>query len=125
MTLFKRQQNKQKTTWNCRSKEQSAKVQPKSGRQWPSALEWLTRWQVLGLIVLGLTFLSACSTAPLMPPTVPRQVPEACLQVCPALPRPADGKDLTLRLWEYEVVDLYGSCRRAQADCREWIVKYH
>lgn len=72
------------------------------------------------LIAAGMLSLSACSMLPSMPPTVPRQVPEACLRPCDSLPKPVDSRELTLRLWEYEVVELYGGCRRRQAVCAAW-----
>jgi hypothetical protein len=53
-------------------------------------------------------------------PQIPRQPPVECLSKCPQLPRLQDGKDLTVRLWEYELIDMYGECRRKQVVCAEW-----
>lgn len=75
----------------------------------------------LVLIVVGMLNLSACSMLLSTPPTVHRQPPEACLLQCEPLPKPNDGRELTLRMWEYEMIELYGDCRRRHMDCAQWI----
>lgn len=74
------------------------------------------------LIVVAMLSLSACCTEPSMPRML-RQTPEACLKACPAVPLPADGSDRNIRLWEYEVIDAFGTCRRVHSECVDWHVK--
>ena len=76
----------------------------------------------LSLIVAVMLSLSACCTTPSVPP-IPRQVPEVCLKACPTVPEPADGSDRSIRLWEYEVIDASGTCRRVHSECVDGHVK--
>ncbi len=72
------------------------------------------------LVMLGL---SACSTTPLLPPTVKQMPAQSCLTKCDPLTPPADGSDQSVRNWEYQVVEQYGQCRRLHADCVYFITK--
>lgn len=74
------------------------------------------------LVVFVILSLSACCTTQSVPLT-PRQIPEVCLKACPAVPVPADGSDRSIRLWEYEVIDAFGTCRRTHSECVDWHVK--
>ena len=62
----------------------------------------------LALSVIVMLSLSACCTAPLTRPTVPRTPPYACLTDCPAMEKPVEGTDRAVRLWEYDMINLYG-----------------
>lgn len=123
MTLFKRLQSKRPPIWQPRLTGPEPKPLPPNGHDALKALEW---WMHLIALILGVCvvlLLSGCSGTLSTQPTVPRIPPEACLRKCPELPKPADGKDLTIRLWEYEVIDLYGKCRRDKATCTDWLMQ--
>lgn len=77
----------------------------------------------LALSALVTLSLCACSTLPSTPPTVTSPPPQSCLTQCDPAPKPADGSELSLRNWEYMLVDLYGQCRRLHADCLAWIAR--
>ena len=68
-------------------------------------------------LVVALTLtLCACSTTPLPRPT-PAPLPLACLAPCPPIPALTDGSLPGLRRWAATLIDLYGACRLAHADC--------
>lgn len=67
--------------------------------------------------------LCACSWTQSVQPMVPRQVPEACLKHCQPLPAPKDGSDRAIRLWEYDIIDESGNCRRLHSACVDWHTK--
>lgn len=45
--------------------------------------------------------------------------PEACLEVCAAVPEVRD----TLSAWAFEVIPLYADCAVAKAQCRNELLK--
>lgn len=67
--------------------------------------------------------LSACSTTPLTAPTVKVQPAAECLQKCDPLAKPLDGSELSVRRWEFQIVEQYGQCRRLHSDCVDWVTK--
>ena len=77
----------------------------------------------LSLVVAVTLSLTACCSTQSMPPTVPRNPPEACLTACATAPVPKDGSDREIRFWEYNMIDSFGECRRLHADCVEWQLK--
>ncbi len=81
------------------------------------------RWSNRMLPVIVTMCLSACSTTPLMPPTVQRVPPQACVSQCPPLPKPTDKSDRAIRVWEYDVIEAAGECIRTHRDCVEWVTK--
>lgn len=74
----------------------------------------------LALTAFVMMSLSACSGLPSAPQTIPRQPPAACLTECQPLPAPADGSDLSVRLWEYSLIDAAGACLRLHRNCVDW-----
>jgi hypothetical protein len=34
-----------------------------------------------------------------------------------------DGSELSVRNWEFQVVEQYGQCRRLHSDCVDWVSK--
>lgn len=73
------------------------------------------------LLVSAMLSLSACSTRPLMPQTdIPKVPPAACLAECQPVPKPENGSDFALRIWEYELIDVAGACLRLHRECVEW-----
>lgn len=77
----------------------------------------------LVLSVLAMLSLSACSTTPSVVPTVKPVPPATCLMQCDPLTAPVDGSELSVRNWEFQVVEQYGQCRRLHSDCVDWVSK--
>ncbi len=75
----------------------------------------------LVLSVAVMLSLSACSTAPLLTPTVKRQPAPSCLTKCDPLPPLVDGSELSARRWEFEAIETFSRCRRLHADCVAWV----
>ena len=80
------------------------------------------RWSKPMLCVIGIAWLSACSTTPSTLPTA-RVPPQACVAQCSPLPKPTDKSDRAIRVWEYDVIEAAGECIRTHRDCVEWVTK--
>ena len=81
------------------------------------------RWLRLLLGVTVTLCLSACLTTQSTPQTVRRTLPQSCVSECPPLPKPVDGSDKAIRVWEYDLIDAAGECIRTHKDCVEWVIK--
>ena len=77
----------------------------------------------LALSVLVMLSLSACSTTPSVAPTMKSQPSSSCLMKCDPLTPPADGSELSVRNWEYQLIETYGQCRRLHASCVRWVIE--
>lgn len=76
----------------------------------------------LGLAAIVTLSLCACSTTQ-STVRMERAAPEACLTKCLPAPAPATGSDQSVRRWEYDMIDSFGSCRRLHEDCANWHTK--
>lgn len=123
MTLFKRLTNKQRKIWHWRWSERQQTPPQLNALEKLKPLEYAMRLVLLGLIVCAVMAQFGCSTTPYALPTVPRMPPQACLSKCPDLPLLADGKDLTVRLWEFDVIEFYGQCKRDHETCVKWVTE--
>lgn len=74
----------------------------------------------LALNALVMLSLSACSTTPSVLPTVKHLPAQSCLTKCDPLPAPVDGSELSVRQWEFEMIETAGECRRIHNDCVDW-----
>lgn len=66
---------------------------------------------------------AACSTQPSTTPTVTNQPPDACLNLCAKLAKPASEDPNVVYDWTVGAVNSYGECARAHADCAAWVLK--
>lgn len=77
----------------------------------------------LALSVAAMMSAYGCSTTPSIVPTVKPVPPASCLTQCDPLTAPVDGSELSVRNWEFQVVEQYGQCRRLHSDCVGWVSK--
>lgn len=69
------------------------------------------------LCAVLMTLLSACTSMPSAPLTIPRPIPQACVKPCNALPEPSEGSAIGFQSWVHEVIHVAGSCIRLHAEC--------
>ena len=77
----------------------------------------------LCLLVIVTLCISACLTTQSTPQTVRRVPPQVCVEQCPPLPKPENGSDRAVRVWEYDLIDAAGECARTHRACTEWVTK--
>lgn len=74
------------------------------------------------LVLAGcLTALSACSTIPSTPPTVPRPKPAASMVLPPPFPKPAGPTAANLAQALKDGSDSYSVCRERMSALIEWV----
>ncbi len=77
------------------------------------------------LTAAGMLSLSACSSAPFVPPTPApiKTTPAACLTPCDPIPEPASPAAQDLQRWELEVVQSHERCSRLHEECRAGVLR--
>lgn len=85
----------------------------------------LSRKCLWWLTAAGMLNLSACSSAPFVPPTPApiKTTPAACLTPCEPIPEPSSQDAQAMMRWELEVVQSHERCSRLHEECRAGMMR--